>query len=213
MYFLCTLQPDLEETRRIGYIGEWMTKVEKRDAILKFYKTRQHIPLSIDHTAPKTFGCAIPPKERVGRVLDLFNDRHGDLIAKCVIDRESGAVNRLNSGTYLRGEKWGVSVRIDWIISYGLDGMGHVDKTLTHVALTLDPFLAKEGTYVHHWHTNERVVDKTIHEKYYREGDGECFAAPELLQKIQAHKAVGMHQFIYDCFFVSSTHTRHPFLI
>ncbi len=205
MYFLCTLQADLEETRKDNYIGEWMTREEKKEAILKFYKQKQHIPLSIDHTTAKEYGAAIPMSKRVGRVLDLFNDKDGDLIAKCVIDKDSKAIHRLNNGSYVNGEKWGVSVRIDWCIIPGSKAgeTARIDKILTHVALTQTPYLADEGSYVHHWSTNEKAVDNAIRREYYEEGNGYCFAAPELLQKIQT----GMEKFNYDFFFVSSLNT------
>lgn len=193
MYFLCTLQADLEETRREGYIGEWMTKEEKKDAILKFYKQKQHIPLSINHTTAKEYGAAIPQNERVGRVLDLFNDKDGDLVAKCVIDKDSSAIHRLNKGSYVDGEKWGVSQRVDWCMIPNENGGGKIDKLLTHVALTQTPFLADEGSYIHHWSTNEKTVDKAIHRDYFQEGAGHCFAAPELIHKIKKATDAGIN--------------------
>lgn len=184
MYFLCTLQADLEETRRKGYIGEWMTKAEKKDAILKFYKQKQNIPVSFDHTAPTGYGMTIPQQERVGRIVDLFMDADGDLVAKCFVDHESGAITKLNRGAYRDGKKWGVSLRIDWCMPDGTAAGGRIDKSLTHVAITETPFLADHGSYIHHWHNNEEVVDRAIQKDYYKEGHGHCFAAPQLVEKI-----------------------------
>ena len=201
MYFLCTLQADLEETRRHGYIGEWMTKEEKKDAILKFYKQKQTIPVSFDHMTSKEYGAAIPKNERVGRIVDLFIDADGDLIAKCCIDKEnSSAINRLNKGAYADGKKWGVSVRIDWCMPGGTAG-GRIDKMLTHVAITETPYLADYGSYIHHWHNNEKVVDRAIQKEYFREGHGHCFATPTLIEKIKV--ASGMtkgRNIVYDLF-------------
>jgi hypothetical protein len=168
-----------------------MTKEEKKDAILKFYRLKQHIPLSIDHTTAKEYGAAIPKNERVGRVLDLFNDSDGDLIAKCVIDKDSKAIHRLTNGVYAKGEKWGVSVRIDWTLPGGIEG-GRIDKLLTHVALTQTPYLS-DSAYIHHWSTNEKTVDKAIHRDYFQEGTGHCFAAPELIHKIKKATDAGIN--------------------
>ena len=181
MYFLCTIHPELEETKTKEYIGGWMTLEEKKEAIEHFYKTNQNIALSIDHKADKTYGSFIPKNERVGKILDLFNDKDGDLVAKCILYKDSSdAFNRINEGFHINKEKWGVSMRIDWCMAID----GKIDKKLTHLALTLTPYLGKQGTYIHHWSTNEKAIDLTIDREYYNENVGSCYASNQLKNKI-----------------------------
>ena len=206
IYFLCTLQCDLEETRDKDYVGGWFTIAEKKALIDTFHSRKQHIPISFDHTAEKEFGSLIPKHERVGHVVDLFVDRAGDLIAKCTVDDDNGAVKRLTKGTYIDGEQWGVSVRIDWSMPHGTGG-GRIDKTLTHVALTTTPYLS-DTSYIHHWSVNERAVDRTIANEYFKAGDGHCYAAEPLVARLGA-----MAGKLKDCgFFVSLSYTTPPFL-
>lgn len=184
IYFLCTLQCNLEETREKDYVGGWFTVDEKKALVASRQKNNQPIAISFDHTADKTYGSFIPKQERVGHVMDLFVDRDGDLIAKCVVDDENGAVRRLTKGTYVDGEKWGVSVRIDWSMPYGTAG-GRIDKVLTHVALTTTPYLS-DTSYIHHWSPSERAVDRLIGREYFKEGDGHCYAAGALLENLRS---------------------------
>lgn len=184
IYFLSTVHPELEETKVNGYKGQWMTFEEKKEAIRNFYKTKQHIPLSINHTTSKEYGSVIPSNERVGEVVDLFTDKDADLIAKCVLYKGKDGFKTMSHGTYMNNEKWGVSVRIDWCMPGGLGGDGKIEKKLTHVALTRTPYLAAQGSYIHHWSTNEKDINKKIHKEYYQEKDGYCFASDELKNKI-----------------------------
>ncbi len=185
MWFLCTIQPNLAETQEAGYMGEWMTVEEKQQAIEKFHRLNQAIPISVLHTAPKSFGSGVPHKDRAGRVVDLLCDRDGDMVAKCVVPRESPAFRVLHQGTHLNNEVWGVSPRIDWCAVDGETGPYRIIKTLTHVALTLTPAMADKGTYIHHWATNEAAIDSTIAREYYTEGQGHCYAAEKLRNRLR----------------------------
>src|ERR1700761_1194466 len=156
MYFLCTIHPELEETKSKGYVGGYMTLEEKKEAIDNFYKTDQNIALSMQHkTKDKNYGSFIPRKEKVGKILDLFNDKDGDLIAKCILYKDTNAFNIINEGFHINKEKWGVSVRIDWCM---LPGADKIEKKITHLALTLSPYFADRNTYIHHWSTNEKSI-------------------------------------------------------
>ena len=185
MYFLCTIQPNLEETQKADYLGEWMTVEEKRQAIDKFHRLRQAIPITIAHTAPKEFGSGVPHKDKAGVVLDLLCDCDGDLVAKCMVPRDSPAFNALHHGTHLNGEVWGVSPRIDWCALGGEDSPYRIVKTLTHVALTLTPAMADKGTFIHHWAANEAAIDATIGREYYTEGRGQCYAGERLRGRLR----------------------------
>lgn len=185
MYFLCTIQPNLKETQEAGYLGEWMTVEEKRQAIDKFHRLNQAIPITVLHTAPKSFGSGVPHKDKAGRVLDLLCDRDGDLVAKCMVPRESPAFRVLHQGTHLNGEVWGVSPRIDWCALGGGDSPYRIVKTLTHVALTLTPAMGDKGTFIHHWGTNEAAIDSTIGREYYTEGQGHCYAGEKLCASLR----------------------------
>ena len=182
MYFVCTIHPDLEETRREGYRGWWMTLTEKKEAIERFYDEKQVIPLSLDHTASKTYGSSIPVPSRVGKVLDLFLDKSGDMAAKCILETDNEAFKRVNTGSHIHGEKWGVSPRIDWSMPDGIEG-DRIEKRLTHVALTLDPHFASQGAYIHQWHHREAGVDRIIARHYA--GESTFYAAPALLDKLK----------------------------
>lgn len=208
MFFLATLQADLPETHDDTYRGVWFTKAEKKDVILKFYKLNQTIPLSVDHTADKEYGSVIPTDKRVGRVLDLFMDKDGHLVGKCCITNRD-TVLRLTKGSYIDNEKWGVSLRIDWCLPGGIE-CDKIEKMLTHVAVTTDPYLADYGSFVHHWSTNEKTIDRAIHREYYSEGDGHCFAAPELSRKLYVSTGMPLSliKFVYlFCFIKSYSHS------
>ena len=185
-YFLCTVQPELEETKRAGYVGEWFTVVEKRAAIEKFHRLRQTIPISVDHTAEKSFGSLVPKEQRTGRILDMLIDADGDLVAKCVLTKDSKGLRQVESGVTQKREKWGVSPRIDFCIPGGYGGDGTVIKALTHLALTRTPKMARQGTYIHHWSDDETEIDHIINREYYAEGQGHCFVAPAMADRLKS---------------------------
>jgi len=183
MYFLCTMHPDLPETNEENYIGEWLMLKERRKAIKDFYNEKHNIPLSIEHKADNKYGSMTPANERAGKILDLFLDKDGHMIAKCHLFSENKeSFKRINYGSHVNKEKWGVSPRIDWCMPDGLSGK--INKHITHLALTLTPYFDKYGTYIHDWNTNEKTMDAVIQRKYYKENDGKCFAMPELKNKI-----------------------------
>lgn len=189
MYFVCTIQPKLSDEEEGNYIGPWLTQKEKRQAIDLFYAKKQHIPLSIDHTAAGVFGAAVPGEKQVGRVLDLFIDRHGYLMAKCKLSKKSdSACERIIRSMCVEKTKWGVSPRIDWSMPGGLEGP--IDKQLTHIAFTLTPFLADFKTYIHHWAFKQPAIDRIIQEQHYtaEESGGLAYAAPSFVERLEAKK-------------------------
>jgi hypothetical protein len=192
MYFLCTIHPELEETQEEGYVGAWMTLKEKWDAIDKFYERKRHVPIGFLHTASKQAFSLMPEDKRAGHIIDLFCDAEGDMVAKCVIPRDNPAFAELNRSVHVEKRTWGVSPRIDFALPEGYGGP--MIKTLTHVALTETPLMADKGTYIHHWATNEQAINHAINREYFAEGQGHCYAAPQLKRVLSELK--GMRKFV-----------------
>ena len=207
MYFLCTIHPELVETQEKDYVGEWMTMQEKRQAIDQFYGRRQDISISFNHTAKKEYGSFIPHEHTAGKILDLFCDADGDMIAKCYIPRDNPAFKQLNQAVHLSKQTWGVSPRIDFCLPEGYGGP--IVKTLTHVALTQTPLMADKGTFIHHWATNEQALNHTINREYFTEGQERCYAAKALTDTLS--KLKGVINFVSSSHkFSSFTHTLTP---
>ena len=192
MYFLCTIHPELEETQEEGYVGAWMTLKEKWEAIDKFYERKRCIPIGFLHTASKQAFSLMPHDKRAGHIIDLFCDAEGDMVAKCVIPRDNPAFAELNRSVHVEKRTWGVSPRIDFALPEGYGGP--MIKTLTHVALTETPLMADKGTYIHHWATNEQAINHAINREYFAEGQGHCYAAPQLKRVLSELK--GMRKFV-----------------
>jgi hypothetical protein len=192
MYFLCTIHPELEETQEEGYVGAWMTLKEKWEAIDKFYERKRHVPIGFLHTASKQAFALMPEDKRAGHIIDLFCDAEGDMVAKCVIPRDNPAFAELNRSVHVEKRTWGVSPRIDFALPEGYGGP--MVKTLTHVALTETPLMADKGTYIHHWATNEQAINHAINREYFAEGQGHCYAAPQLKRVLSELK--GMRKFV-----------------
>ena len=186
MYFVSTIHPELPETQVDGYLGEWLTLQDKRDAITEFHATNKKpgIPIVVNHDVEKTYGSLVPVSKRVGKVKDLFMDKDGDLVAKCVLYTGTEAFKQISQGIHLNREKWGVSVRIDWCMPDGLESK-RIDKRLTHVALTQTPYLGEQGAYIHHWSHNSVNIDRVIDREYFTENEGHCFASDQLKSLIK----------------------------
>lgn len=176
-YFVAPLHPDLVEARAPGYRGGFFTRAEKERQIDAFYAERQEIPLCIDHCGAATCGFVVPERERIGRVVDLFNDARGRLMVKLKLDNRHAAYARIHRGMQLRGERWGVSVWID------RDARGN--KRLTHVALTTDPAFAALDTFLQSEAVEEWALDREIVRRHYRgRGHGQCYAAPAFEKRL-----------------------------
>jgi hypothetical protein len=182
MYRLATLHPNLQEAKSEHYDGLFFTKRDKEKQIREFYQKKQEIPLCIDHCGAETCGFIVPEKERIGTVVDLFNNKRGEMMVKFKLDNNHPAYQQINQGINLKGEKWGVSV---WIENARNRRLGTTDKQLTHVALTTDPFFASHGTFLHRYAIDEKGIDKEIARIYYDEKSDECFASDELKRKLQ----------------------------
>jgi len=186
MYFIAKLHPRLVETQTDGYKGKWLTKREKQREIKRFYEKNLQIPLNIGHFDCDRFGFVSPLRSNnvnIGRVIDMFNDKNGELVIKALLYNTHPAYKQINQGVYLSGEKWGVSIWLNLMYENGFDS-GPTTKCITHVALTTDPYFASEGTYIYHWGLSEAAVDKTIHELYYDEKNSNCYAMPQLIEKL-----------------------------
>lgn len=181
MYFLATLHPALEETKKEGYNGKWLTLKEKKAVIDDFYAAQRALPLRMEH-GELAYGNTVPPEERVGKVMDLFLDKVGNIVAKCHLT-EKEAVQQVGSDGVKKKAKWGVSVWLD--LYYPRGEQGPCEKKLTHVAMTTDPWFAEHHTYIHHWAVSEKGIDAQLAQDYYREGDGECYVKGPLTEKLK----------------------------
>jgi hypothetical protein len=173
MYYLATLHPQLKKRNRYGYFS----RREMERQVLDFYHNKEYVPICIDHCGASTAGFVVPREERVGAVEDLFINQRGQMMVKMKLDPTHGEYPRLCQSLDNPAHHWGVSVWIDQIAPG--------NKKLTHVALTDDPYFAQDNTFVHAGTSiGTRPMDRIIHEKYYSEGEGLCFASKELKEKL-----------------------------
>lgn len=182
MYFVATLHPNLVEDK-----GLFFTQTEKEKQIRDFYEKKQVIPLCIDHCGADTCGFIVPEKERIGYVVDLFNNKKGELMVKLRLDGSHPAYKLIHQGMQLRRERWGVSVWIECDYNTRLKQM---NKSLTHVALTTDPLFAKHNTFLHQFSFDEHPLDRIIAQHYYDEQNPQCYASPQLKQKIKGMREI-----------------------
>jgi hypothetical protein len=178
MYYLAKLHPDLRETWQRTYRGGYLTRAQKEEAILDFYREKQCIPLCIDHCNADKAGFVVPEGERIGRVVDLFNNEKGEMMVKLCLDQKHRSFRTIERGIWVLKEKWGVSMWVDWNTQTG-------KKYLTHVALTKDPMFASHNTFLGTHGLFEDAVDRSIARHYYKEKRGLCFAAPEFRSKLR----------------------------
>lgn len=200
MYFLCTVHPELEETKEKGYMGIWMTLDQKKKFIHEFYnyKSFQEIPFSLEHKAQQYYGSVIKRQDRDGKVLDLFIDKRGDIIAKGILYKDTESYKNIEDYTFndddtKKGKPWGVSMRLDCLFPF--DDNKDVIKKITHIALTQEPFFAKKGTYIHHWSNDEDAINRTISKYYYKENMGSCYITDILKNKINMSYSMLFHSF------------------
>lgn len=185
MYFLCTAQPETPEIGDKDYFGGFLTVKEKPGAIDSFYKDAEHIPLCMGHVAEESFGSSVPASMSVGKVVDLFMEKDGDLVAKCLLTMDNEEVYKTVMQDIVKnGKAWGVSVRIDWSMPDGLESGGPVFKQITHLALTQQPYLGDHGAYIHHMAFDEKKIDEILLREYYKQGDGHCYASDTLMDKL-----------------------------
>ncbi len=183
-FHLAKLHPNLVDDRDSRHQGLLLTRQEKERVISDFYAQQQHIPLCVDHCNATRGGFVVPPEERIGRVLDLFNDRHGQMLVKFQLDGTHPTFSPLMRGMHELGEQWGVSVWID-VARDGRTG-SIKDKQLTHVALTQDPYFANHNTFLRDWSPTSTGIDSLIVKKaLYSEGQGECYATDALKAKLK----------------------------
>lgn len=184
-YHLAKLHPNLVDDRDPRHQGLLLTRAEKERVIQDFYAHQQHIPLCFDHCGATQGGFVVPQKDRIGRVLDLFNDRHGQMLVKFQLDGEHPTFSPLMRGLHQEGERWGVSVWIDVARAGGPQGP-ITQKQLTHVALTQDPYFANHNTFLRDWSPTPTGIDKLVVEKgLYQAGVGECHAGEPFLAKLK----------------------------
>lgn len=179
MHAIATLHPTLSETKSPNYDGGFFTRSEKEKQIKDFYRKGKKIPLCIDHCGANTCNFIVPDKERIGYVDDLFIGKNGDLMVKLSLDTKHPYFPGISQDVHSSRERWGVSVWIE-------NNRTKREKELTHVALTTDPYFASRNTFLHGFSLNDRDAQREIARKYYKEGDGECFATRELKQKLHS---------------------------
>lgn len=185
-YHLAKLHPNLVDDRdAANHQGLLLTREEKERVVNDFYTRKQHIPLCVDHCNATRGGFVVPEHERIGQVLDLFNDKHGQMLVKFKLDGEHPSFKPLIQGMHSQKEQWGVSVWVD-VARQGGPGGPITGKNLTHVALTRDPYFAHHNTFMRDWSDTESGIDRLIAKKHlFTEGDGECFASQSLKDKLK----------------------------
>lgn len=182
-YHLVKLHPQLSGSKSEHRDGLLWTRAEKEQVIDAFYKGRQTIPLCLDHCGASQGGFVVPEDQRIGQVVDLFNDRHGQMMVKLHLSAQSPAFSQITRETH-QGQPWGVSVWLDVL----RDGRGGpiIEKRLTHVALTRDPYFAHHNTFMRDWSPSEGGIDAfVLKHKLYSEGEGECYAAEAFKGKLK----------------------------
>lgn len=179
MFCVATLQPNQ---------GTLLTRFLTRDEMVRqidaFYTMSQCIPLCIDHCGAQTCGFEVPANERIGRVSDLWINHSGQLMVKLWLDGAHPHFKRINQGIFHSGERWGVSVWIDQLFDV---------KMLTHVALTTNPFFARQGTWMHGWNVLEGPMDRQIAQAHYDTRHEQCYGHPAFLAKLEGSRQTVSH--------------------
>lgn len=198
MYCLATLLPDLKKSDP-DYHALFFTENDKKKQIDLFYQNKEPIPLCLDHKAQRKENgfTEVAKEDRIGRVVDLFNNNNGQMMLKLQLDPKHKAYGEINQGIFKRNEKWGVSVWIDGVKT-DRNATEYQTKKLTHVALTKDPLFANHNTYLHDWQVLEPRLDKVIAENYCNKNNERHYAAGSLKDKL---KGVFLFVLIIDLFF------------
>lgn len=177
LYGVGLAQPALQDDAD----DEFMTRRDNEIQIHNFYRHKQRIPLCLDHCGADRAGFVVPERDRIGYVLDLFINRDNALMVKFRLTPKHAAYNRVHDGLTKRSEAWGLSV---WVERRQNRHTGAVSKTLTHVALTLDPRFAEHRSYMYRYALNENLINDVILGQFYWPGDGACYGAREFKRKL-----------------------------
>lgn len=180
MFCVATLQPQQgqQPTR-------FLTREEMVRQIDAFYTMSQRIPLCIDHCGAQTCGFVVPAQERIGHVSDLWVNPKGQLMVKLWLDGAHRAFKQINQGIFHSGERWGVSVWIDQLFDV---------KMLTHVALTTNPFFARQGTWMHGWNLYEGPLDREIASNHFDKASDVCYGHQCFLAKLDGVSETVSHR-------------------
>jgi hypothetical protein len=180
MFCVATLQPQQ---------GQQPTLFLRRDEMVRqidaFYTMSQRIPLCIDHCGAQTCGFVVPAQERIGHVTDLWVNAQGQLMVKLWLDGSHRAFKQINQGIFHSGERWGVSVWLDQLFDV---------KILTHVALTTNPFFARQGTWLHGWNLYEGPMDREIASKHFDSASDVCYGHRCFLEKLDGVSETVSHR-------------------
>lgn len=160
---------------------EFLNRADKETQIRHFYTRKLRIPLCLDHCNADHVGFVVPEHERIGYVLDMFIGRDDALMVKFKLNNNHPAYNKIHDGLTKRHEAWGLSV---WVDRYRDGWSGRVTKKLTHVALTLDPRFADYDTYMYKYSLSENLINNEILGRFYKQGQGGCYATKELKKKL-----------------------------
>src|ERR1700744_5751503 len=182
-YHLVKLHPQLAGDSTTRNDGLLWTRAEKEAVINAFYEGKQVIPLCMDHCGASQGGFVVPESERIGQVVDLFNDAHGQMLAKLFLRGDNPAFQQITRETH-QGVPWGVSVWID--VERQERGGPAGRKHLTHVALTRDPYFADHNTFMRDWSPSEGGIDEyVLKHSLYSENEGECYAGAQFIEKLK----------------------------
>ncbi len=189
VFILATLHPNLDEYNHPSYRGPWLSGDEQKKLIDVFYKEKKYIPLSYEHMNCRGYGF-IGDRDTIGKVLDLFISKNGDLMVKCILNDDHPASLKIQKDIIENKIRWGTSVGLAQLENKD-DADARTIKDLSHVAFTTDPGFAEHNTYLHYWNLKEVSIDSIIERNYYKKNDGRSYASSQLQQKMH-----GMFYFI-----------------
>jgi hypothetical protein len=181
VFFLATLHPNLPEYNSPTYRGPWLSKDEQKNLVNVFYREGRYIPLSFEHVNCRKYGFIGQP-DTIGKVVDLFIAKDGNLMVKCVLNDDHPASLKIQKDVIENKIRWGVSVGLAQLQNE--EDTASSIKDLSHVAFTTDPGFAEHNTYLHYWNLKEGPIDSVIEKLYYKKNDGQSYASEQLQKKI-----------------------------
>jgi hypothetical protein len=197
MYILAKVHPELQQQDNPG--GNWLNnRTEREKEIERFYEQKSELPLDLNHQDIGRYGL-VPYKNRVGRVVDLFNNAEGELMMKAYVDLKHANSPQIKQWMQDHKKPLGVSPGV----CQTPDGRRH----LVHVALTQDPAFARYGTYVQQWSRDEEAMDREIALKYYNETPQQFYAHQSLRDRLKS-MFQSLHFYFHVIYIFFRRHTR-----
>jgi hypothetical protein len=188
MYIFAKVHPELDASDNPGNF--WLNKAEREQEIQRFYEQKAEIPLDLNHTDIGRYGL-VPHKNRVGRIVDLFNNAEGELMMKAHINLKHANSDQI--------KQWMSDKQRPLGVSPGVCNTPQGTRHLVHVALTQDPAFSRYGTYVDSWAINEKDLDRQIAHKYYREEPQQFYTHDTVRERLKSmfHPSIFCFRGIY----------------